>query len=110
MYDLLLARAIHVVALVHWIRRFAEFALREKDRAFAIMTHLHEVALIVSAVAVVAPAAVRKQWRRTTGRPLRDSNFDSKGTLQVRFVLVWRSINDRDQVRTPDQERPSWHR
>jgi uncharacterized membrane protein len=35
-------------------RRFAEFALRDKDRAFAIMTHLHEVALIVSAVAVAA--------------------------------------------------------
>lgn len=35
-------------------RRFAEFALRDKDRAFAIMTHVHEVALTVSAIAVGA--------------------------------------------------------
>ena len=35
-------------------RRFAEFAMCDKDRAFGIMTHLHEVALIVSAIAVGA--------------------------------------------------------
>ncbi len=35
-------------------RRFAEFALRDKDRAFAIMTYLHGVALTVSAVAIGA--------------------------------------------------------
>ncbi len=35
-------------------RRFAEFALRDKDRAFAIMTYLHGAALTVSAVAIGA--------------------------------------------------------
>jgi hypothetical protein len=35
-------------------RRFHEFALRDKDRAFALATGLHAVALIVAAAAIVA--------------------------------------------------------
>jgi hypothetical protein len=35
-------------------RLFAQFALRDKDRAFAIMTGLHAFALVVSFVAIAA--------------------------------------------------------
>ena len=51
---ILFALAVYLLEPLVVHRLFHEFALRKKDRAFAVATGLHAVALIISAFAIGA--------------------------------------------------------